>query len=81
MDFVTLGGNLLGTIPLGDIVLYLTPFNLFLFAVLLGFTAMIALSKPETQIEATMLEEIPKMREYIASVNEKKELKEKILMG
>ena len=54
MDFVTLGGNLLGTIPLGDIVLYLTPFNLFLFAVLLGFTALIALSKPETQIEATM---------------------------
>ena len=26
MDFVTLGGNLFGTIPLGDIVLYLTPF-------------------------------------------------------
>ena len=42
MDIVTLGGNLLGTIPLGDIVLYLTPFNLFLFAVLLGFTALIA---------------------------------------
>ena len=41
MDFVTLGGNLLGTIPLGDIVLYLTPFNLFLFAVLLGFTLLI----------------------------------------
>ena len=54
MDFVTLGGNLLGTIPLGDIVLYVTPFNLFLFAVLLGFTLLIALSKPETQIEATM---------------------------
>ena len=54
MDFVTLGGNLLGTIPLGDIVLYITPFNLFLFAVLLGFTALIAVSKPETQIEATM---------------------------
>ena len=53
MDFVTLGGNLLGTIPLGDIVFYLTPFNLFLFAVLLGFTVMIGLSKPETQIEAT----------------------------
>ena len=51
MDFVTLGGDLLGTIPLGDIVLYLTPFNLFLFAVLLGFTLLIALSKPETQIE------------------------------
>ena len=32
-------------------------------------------------IEKTMLEEIPKMREYIASVNEKRELKEKILMG
>ena len=54
MDFVTLGGNLLGTIPLGDIVLYLTPFNLFLFAVLLGFTLLIGLSKPETQVEATM---------------------------
>ena len=54
MDFVTLGGDLLGTIPLGDIVLYLTPFNLFLFAVLLGFTVLIGLSKPETQIEATM---------------------------
>ncbi|MBR1609898.1 MAG: hypothetical protein IJ672_00175 [Methanobrevibacter sp.] len=54
MDFVTLGGNLLGTIPLGDIVLYLTPFNLFLFAVLLGFTVLIALSKPETQVEATL---------------------------
>ena len=54
MDFVTLGGNVLGTIPLGDIVLYLTPFNLFLFAVLIGFTIMIGLSKPETQIEASM---------------------------
>ena len=53
MDFVTLGGNLLGTIPLGDIVLYITPFNLFLFAVLLGFTLLIGLSKTETQIEAT----------------------------
>ena len=53
MDFVTLGGNLLGTIPLGDIVLYINPFNLFLFAVLLGFTLMIALSKTETQVEAT----------------------------
>ena len=53
MDFVTLGGELLGTIPLGDIVLYITPLNLFLFAVLLGFTVLIALSKTETQIEAT----------------------------
>ena len=46
MDFITLGGDLLGVIPLGDIVLYLTPFNLFLFAVLLGFTVLIAFSKP-----------------------------------
>ena len=53
MDFVTLGGNLLGTIPLGDIVLYVTPFNLFLFAVLLIFTLLIAISKTETQVEAT----------------------------
>ncbi len=53
MDFVTLGGNVLGIIPLGDIVLYVTPFNLFLFAVLLGFTALIAVSQTETQIEAT----------------------------
>ena len=54
MDLGTLGGNLLGTIPLGDIVLYVTPFNLFLFAVLLGFTVLIAFSKPETQVEATL---------------------------
>ena len=53
MDFVTLGGNLLGTIPLGDIVLYVTPFNLFLFVVLLIFTLLIAISKTETQVEAT----------------------------
>ena len=33
------------------------------------------------RIEAEIEAEIPKMREYIASVNEKKELKEKILMG
>ena len=45
MDFVTLGGNLLGTIPLGDIVLYVTPLNLFLFAVMLVFTLLIAISK------------------------------------
>ena len=32
MDFSTLGGNLLGTVPFGDIVLYFTPLNLFLFA-------------------------------------------------
>lgn len=33
------------------------------------------------KIEAEIEEEIPKMREYIASVNEKKEEKERILMG
>lgn len=54
MDFVTLGGSLLGKVAFGDIVLYLTPFNLFLFAILLLFTIMIALSKPEIQTEATM---------------------------
>jgi energy-converting hydrogenase Eha subunit H len=27
MDFSTLGGNLLGTVPFGDIVLYFTPLN------------------------------------------------------
>ena len=51
MDFSTLGGNLLGTVPFGDIVLYFTPLNLFLFAVMLGFTLLIAVSKPETQVE------------------------------
>ena len=33
------------------------------------------------QIEKEIEEEIPKMREYIASVNEKREEKERILMG
>ena len=47
MDFSTLGGNLLGTVPFGDIVLYFTPLNLFLFAVMLGFTLLIAVSKPD----------------------------------
>ena len=55
MDFSTLGGNLLGTVPFGDIVLYFTPLNLFLFAVMLGFTLLIAVSKPETQVEATFM--------------------------
>jgi energy-converting hydrogenase A subunit H len=55
MDFVTLGGNIFGTIPLGDIVLYITPLNLFLFIVLLVFTLLIAISKTETQVEATFM--------------------------
>lgn len=52
MDLATIGGQLLGTIPLGDIVLYLTPFNLFMFAGALAFTTLIAISRTETQVEA-----------------------------
>lgn len=47
-----LGGNLMGTIPLGDIVLYLNPLHIFLFVTMLVFTAMIAMSRTETQVEA-----------------------------
>jgi len=52
MDLATIGGQLLGTIPLGDIVLYLTPFNLFMFGGTLAFTTLIAISRTETQVEA-----------------------------
>ncbi|REE28936.1 membrane-bound hydrogenase subunit ehaH [Methanothermobacter defluvii] len=51
MDIVSLGGELLGQIPFGDIVLYLTPFNLFMFAAVLIFTFLIAISRTETQVE------------------------------
>ncbi len=51
MDIASLGGELLGQIPLGDIVLYLTPFNLFMFAAVLIFTFLIAISRTETQVE------------------------------
>ena len=47
-----LGGNFFGTIPLGDIVLYLNPLHIFLFVTILVFTALIAISRTETQIEA-----------------------------
>ena len=47
-----LGGNLLGTILLGDIVLYLNPLHIFLFVTILVFTALIAMSRTETQVEA-----------------------------
>ncbi|WP_407463425.1 hypothetical protein [Methanobrevibacter sp.] len=47
-----LGGNLMGTIPLGDIVLYLNPLHIFLFVTILVFTALIAISRTETQVEA-----------------------------
>ncbi len=43
---------MLGIIPLGDIVLYFTPFNLFMFVAALAFTVLIAISKTESQVEA-----------------------------
>lgn len=52
MDLTTLGGQLIGIIPLGDIVLYFTTFNLFMFAAVLIFTVLIAISKTESQVEA-----------------------------
>lgn len=52
MDLTTLGGQMLGIIPLGDIVLYMTTFNLFMFAAALAFTALIAISRTESQVEA-----------------------------
>jgi energy-converting hydrogenase A subunit H len=52
MDLTTLGGQLIGIIPLGDIVLYMTTFNLFMFAAVLAFTALIAISRTESQVEA-----------------------------
>jgi energy-converting hydrogenase A subunit H len=52
MDLSFIGGQFLGTIALGDIVLYLTPFNLFMFASALAFTTLIAMSRTETQVEA-----------------------------
>ena len=47
-----LGGNMMGTLPLGDIVLYLNPLHIFLFVTILVFTALIAVSRTETQVEA-----------------------------
>ncbi|MCQ2976804.1 MAG: hypothetical protein MJ232_02210 [archaeon] len=52
MSLETIGGSLLGTIPLGDIVLYLNPLHLFLFVTILLFTFLIAISRTETQVEA-----------------------------
>ncbi|MDR3291796.1 MAG: hypothetical protein LBT10_06580 [Methanobrevibacter sp.] len=53
MDIGSLGGNLLGIIPLGDIVLYLTPLHLFMLIVILLFTFLIGISRTETQVEAS----------------------------
>lgn len=52
MDITILGQQIIGIIPLGDIVFYMTTFNLFMFASALAFTALIAISKTETQVEA-----------------------------
>lgn len=49
-----------------------------------GYTSLSEANKIDEEIakiEAKIEEEIPKMREYIASVNEKREEKERILMG
>jgi len=52
MNMENLTGPILGYIPLGDIVLYFTPFSLLLFGGALLFTIFIALSNTETQVEA-----------------------------
>lgn len=64
MDIASLGGNLLGTISFGDIVLYLNPFHLFMFATILVFTFLIAISRTETQVEASF----NKLEDHKASV-------------
>ena len=49
-----------------------------------GYNSLADASKIDEEIaklEKEIEEEIPKMREYIAEVNEKKEEKERILMG
>ena len=49
-----------------------------------GYSSLSDASKLDDEIKAIEDEitaEIPKMREFIAAVNEKKEIKEKILMG
>lgn len=49
---ILFGGQMLGIIPLGDIVLYFTPFNLFMFAAALVFSTLVAFSRTESQVEA-----------------------------
>ncbi len=51
MNIGSLGGDLLGLIPLGDIVLYINPFHLFMFVTMLIFTFLIAIGRTETQVE------------------------------
>ena len=45
MNIGSLGGDLLGLIPLGDIVLYINPFHLFMFVTMLIFTFLIAIGR------------------------------------
>jgi energy-converting hydrogenase A subunit H len=52
MDISILGSQIIGILPLGDIVFYMTSFNLFMFAAALVFTFIIAISRTETQVEA-----------------------------
>lgn len=68
--FSALGGQLLGIIPLGDIVFYFTPLNLFMCAAALAFTFLIAISQTESQVEA----EFGSLRDREVKV-EKKEFK------
>ena len=51
MDITILGQQLLGYIPLGDIVLYLAPLNLFMFKYI-GLYHYHRHNKTETQVEA-----------------------------
>jgi len=75
---IGLGDSLIGLIKFGDIVLYLTPTTLTLFLIALGFTAVMALSPPETQVElvfgkdaykkVTISKDELKFRRYMAIV-------------
>ncbi len=47
-----IAGTLHGYIPLGDIVFYVTDFSMISFVIALIFTIIVALTKPEKQIEA-----------------------------
>jgi energy-converting hydrogenase A subunit H len=67
MDITILGSQIIGIIPLGDIVFYFTQFNLFMFATALAFTAIIAISKTETQVEA----EFGKLGDRVVTVAKK----------
>ena len=49
---IDIGSTVIGIHSLQNIVLYLAPLNLFMFASTLAFTTIIAISKTETQVEA-----------------------------